>query len=157
MPEMGLQDVASGGGIAALGLASDQRVGFTRRDTEIEDQVLTRQAVDGILEVLNPPKKFGALLGRGASHLMGKIGADIAVHEHHFAFAQRRLELRLGLETVASVEQGGEARVDALQWAEVAIEEFADHLAEPGIVLRETGGINGKPAGSQRMFQKIRL
>ena len=104
MPQVDLLDVVLGGGVAALGLAGDQRLRFARRDAEIEDQVFARQTVDGILEMFNPSNKFRALLSGSSGDLMRKIGTDIAIHEDHFAFVQRRLELRFGLEAVAGIQ-----------------------------------------------------
>ena len=62
------------------------------------------------------------------------------------AVVQRRFQLRLGFETVAGIEQRRKMRVDIFERAEIAVQELADHLAEPGIVLGKTGGIDGVAA-----------
>jgi hypothetical protein len=48
-------------------------------------------------------------------------------------------------------------RVDGFEGAEIAVEELADHFAEPGIVLRETGGIDGMAGCGQGLFEEIDL
>lgn len=47
--------------------------------------------------------------------------------------------------------------VNGFERAEIAVEELADHLAEPGIVLGEAGGINDVAAGNKRFFKEIDL
>ncbi len=62
------------------------------------------------------------------------------------AVVQGGFEFRLGFEAVAGIEQRREVRVNAFERAEIAIQKLADHLAKPGIVLREAGGIDGVAA-----------
>lgn len=48
-------------------------------------------------------------------------------------------------------------RVDGIKRAEFAVEELADHFAEPGIVLREAGRVDGVAAGGERFFKEFDL
>src|SRR6266478_3813383 len=124
---------------------------------KIEDEILARQVVDAVLEMLDPPLKFGAFFGNDASSLMREIGADVAVDEHDFALVEGRLDLGLGFEAVAGIEQRGEMRVHGFERAERAVEELADHSAEPGIVLRKAGGVNAIAAGHKHTREQIEL
>jgi hypothetical protein len=73
------------------------------------------------------------------------------------AVVEGRLEFRLGFEAVAGIEKGGEVGVDAFERAEIAIQELADHLTEPGIVLRKAGGIDGVAASLEGKRQEFDL
>ncbi len=94
----------------------------------------------------------GRSAGAGACGLMSQIRADIAIGENDFALVQRGFQAEFGFEAIAGIEQGAEVRVDGFERAKIAVEELADHFAEPGIVLGEAGGINGMAAGVQGFF-----
>jgi hypothetical protein len=66
-----------------------------------------------------------------ACGLVCEVGADVAVHKHNLAVVQGGFEFRLGFKAVAGIEQGGKVRIDAFQRAKIAVQELADHFAEP--------------------------
>jgi PLP dependent protein len=107
--------------------------------------------------MLDPGEEFGAAPGRGAGGLVREIRTDVPVGEHDLPCAQRGFQLRPSFEAVARVEQGSEMRIDAFKRTEFAIEELANHPAEPRIVLRESGGINGIAAQPERLGQQLDL
>src|SRR5882724_7632709 len=107
--------------------------------------------------MLDPGEKFTALAGRRARCLVREIGSDVAVGEDDLAGLESGLEFGLGLEAVTGVEQGGEVRINGLEGAEFAIEEATDHAAEPRIVLREAGGIDGVSAQVERLGEQVDL
>ena len=101
--------------------------------------------------------KAGRSAALDAGGLMGQIRADVAVGEDDFALVQGGFEAELGFEAIAGVKQGAEVRVDGFERAKIAVEELADHFAEPGIVLGETGRIDGMAAGGQGFLEQIDL
>jgi hypothetical protein len=48
-------------------------------------------------------------------------------------------------------------RVNRFESAKIAVQELADHFAEPGIILGESGGINGMAIGDQSFLQQFDL
>jgi len=48
-------------------------------------------------------------------------------------------------------------RIDAFQRAKFTVQKLADHLAEPGIVLRKAGRINGVALRAQGVSQEFDL
>jgi hypothetical protein len=88
---------------------------------------------------------------------MSEIRTDVAVGEHDFSQVQSGFQAEFGFEAIASVEQGAEVRVNGFEGAKIAVEELSDHFAEPGVVLGETGGVDGVPAGQQSFLQQIDL
>jgi hypothetical protein len=80
-----------------------------------------------------------------------------SVGEHDFAQFQGCLQAEFGFEAIACIEQRAEVRVNRFQRAEIAVQELADHFAEPGIVLRETGGKNGVAGRDQGFFKQFDL
>ena len=88
---------------------------------------------------------------------MSKVGADIAVHKNNLAVVQSGFEFRLGFEAVAGIEQRSELRIDAFERAEIAVEELADHFAEPGVVLWKAGGKDGVAARLEAERQEFDL
>src|SRR6267378_6356100 len=134
-------------GVAAFRFVCDGLLGLGWGDAEIEDEVLTRQAVNAVFEMLDPATKVGALVRRGARGLVREIGADVAVDESDFALVEGGFDFGLGLEAVASVKERGEMGVDGFERAELAVEKLAYHFAEPGIVLREARRVDVIAAG----------
>jgi pyridoxal phosphate enzyme (YggS family) len=135
----------------------DQGLRMKRRYAEIQDERLSREAVNTVLEMLDPGEEFGSALGRGAGGLVCEIRTDVPVGEHDLACVQRSFKLGFSFEAITRVEQGSEMRIDAFKRAEFAIEELADHAAEPGIVLRKSGGINRIAAQRERLGEQIDL
>lgn len=107
--------------------------------------------------MFDPAEELGALFGGGACDLMRKIGGDVAVDENDAAFVEHGFETRFGFEPVTGVKKSGEVGIDGLKWAVVAIQEFADHTAEPGIVLREASRIDGVCFRGKGMFENLSL
>ena len=62
-----------------------------------------------------------------------------------------------GFEAIASIQKCGEARIDRIERAEFAIEELADHLAEPRIVVGKTGRVNLSAACAQGFVEQVEL
>ena len=48
-------------------------------------------------------------------------------------------------------------RIDAFERTKFAIQELTGHFTEPGVVLRETRGINGIASGAQDLRQQFDL
>jgi len=155
--EAGFLQVFLSGGITPGSLERDQALSLVRGHTEIEDEVFARQAIDVVFEMLDPGEEFGTLCRRNARGLVRQVGADVAVNNDNLAVVQRGFQLELGFETVAGIEQGREMGVDAFERAEISVQKLADHLAEPGIVLRETRGIDGMAAGFKSEGQEFDL
>lgn len=107
--------------------------------------------------MLDPAHEFCAFFGGGAGHLMGKVGADVAVDEDDLSFIESGFDAGLGFKAIAGVKHRGEARIESLQRAEVAVQKFANHSAEPRIVLRKTGSVDGETGGGESVFEKFRL
>lgn len=157
MAKAGFQDVALVGGVGAGGLAGDEILRFTRRKLEIKNESFAGQIVNVVFEMLDPCHKCGTTVGGRPRGLVGEIRTDVAIGENDFAIVECFFEARLGLETIAGVEQRGEMRVDGFEGPEVAIEELADHFAEPGVVLRKADGIHGVALSDERFFEKAGL
>ncbi len=68
---------------------------------------------------------------RDASGLVGEIGAHVAIGENNLAVVQCGFEFRLGFKAIAGIEQGSEVGIDPFQRTKIAIQELADHFAEP--------------------------
>ena len=94
-----------------------------------------------------------AVGGRGARGLMCEIRADVSIGEYDFALVQGGIQAELGFEAIARIEQCTEVRVNRFERAKIAVEELPNHLAEPRIVLWETGRKDGVPAVDQSLFQ----
>src|SRR5882724_316521 len=107
--------------------------------------------------MLDPGEKFGALLGWSPGRLVRQIGSDVAVGEDDSAGLESGLEFGLGLKAITGVEQRREMRVDGFERSHFAIEEATDHAAEPGIVLREAGGIDGVATQVERLGEQVDL
>jgi len=153
----GFEQIFLGGGVAARRFAFNEPLRFLRGNPKVEDEAFAGKAVDAVLEMLDPLQKFGAL-GRGdARGLVSEVGTDVAVHQNNLAVVQGGFQSRLGFEAVTGIEQGSEVGVDSFERAEVAIEELADHFAEPGIILREAGGIDGVAASLEGKRQEFDL
>ena len=88
---------------------------------------------------------------------MGQVGADVAVDQDDLTFVQSGFNFRLGFEAVTGIEQRGEMGVDSFKGAEFAIEKLADHFAEPGIVLRESSGVDAAPASLEYLCEQVEL
>jgi PLP dependent protein len=96
--------------------------------------------------MLDPATKLVTFFRNDARGLMREIGADVAVDEDNFAVVEGCFNLGLGLEAVASIEQRSEMRIHGFERAEFAIEKLPDHFAEPGVILRKSGGMDAVPA-----------
>ena len=144
-------------GVAAGGFARYELLGLARRDAEIEHQRFSRQIVNVVFEMLDPGDEGRAIGGAGACGLMSEIRTDVAVGEHDFALVQSCFKAELGFEAIARIKQRAKVRVDRFERAKIAVEELADHFAEPGIVLGETGRINGIAVSVQGFLQKLDL
>ena len=140
-------------GIAAGGFAGDEFLRLARRDPEIEHQRFSREIVNVVFEMFDPGDESWTVCGIGACGLMGEIRADVAVGEDNFALVQGGFEAELGFEPIAGVEQGAEMWINGFERTKIAIEELADHFAEPGIVLGEAGGIDSMVIGDQGFLQ----
>jgi len=143
--------------VAAGGLARHELLGLTRRDAEIEHQRFSRQIVNVVFEMLDPGDESRTVGGAGACGLMSEIRTDVAVSENDFALVQGGFEAELGFEAITGIKKGAEVRVDCFERAKIAVEELADHFAEPRIVLGETCRIDGMAAGVQSFLQQIDL
>src|SRR5258708_17798288 len=146
MAQAGFQKILFCAGIAALRFERDQFLGLERRNAQVQDEVFSWKVVDVVLEVLDPSSKVVALFWCDARGLMGQIGADVAVDQNDFAFVEGCLDLWLGLEAIAGIEQGSEMWIHSFERAQLAIEKLADHFAEPGIVLRKSSRVNAMTA-----------
>src|SRR5208282_817162 len=143
--------------IATGGFARHELLRLYGRNTEIEYERFSRKIVDVVFQMLDPLDESGAVRGGYPRGLVSKIRTDITIGQNDFALVQSRFQAKLSFEAVARVEQGAEVRVHRFERAEVAVQELADHFAEPGIVLRESGGRNRMAIGVQGFFQKIDL
>jgi len=144
-------------GITAGGFARHELLGLARRDSEIEHQRFSRQIVNVVFQMLDPRDERRAVGGGGAGSLVGEIRADVAVSKNDLALVQGRFQAELGFEAIASVEQRAKVRVNRLESAKIAVQELADHFSEPGIVLGETGRIDGMAIGLQGFFEQLDL
>src|SRR5690242_9177706 len=88
---------------------------------------------------------------------MGKIRADVAVHQNNLAVAQGCFQLNICLEAISCIKQRAEMRIDIFQRTQVSIQELPNHLAKPRIVLRETRLINRMAPGAQGLGQQFDL
>jgi hypothetical protein len=143
--------------VTASGFARDEFLGLAGRDTEIEHHRFSRQIVDVVFQMLDPGDESRPIRSRCTGGLMGEIRTDVAVGQHDFAHFQSCFQAEFGFEAIARIEQCAEVRVNRFQRAKVAVQELADHFAEPGIVLRETGGKNGMAGRDQGFFEQIDL
>jgi len=132
------QDVMGGVGVGSRGFFRDQRLSLERRDAKIKDNIFFGKTVDVVFEMLNPVSEFGAVIRSGAGYLVGKVGTDIAVGDDDFTFFESGDDWAFTFKAVTGIEQGGE--VGVLVGSKLSIEKLADHFAEPGVVLRKTGG-----------------
>ena len=127
-------------------------------DAEIDHAIFARKAVDFVFEVANPVGELSARLRRhDAGGLVREVGADVAIDEDDLAFGERGFDFAFGFEAIAGVEQSGEMRIDGFERAEFAVEKLADHFAEPGVVLRESGGVDADAGIVERGRQQIEL
>ena len=62
-----------------------------------------------------------------------------------------------GFEAITSIQKRGEARIDVIERTKFAIEELADHLAEPRIVVGKSGGLNRNAACGQGFVEQVEL
>ena len=107
--------------------------------------------------MLDPGHEFGALFRGGPRDLVREVGGDVAVGEDDFALVQGGFEAEFGFEAIAGIEERAEVRINGFERAKIAVEELADHFAEPGIVLGETCGIDGMAIGDQGFFEQVDL
>jgi hypothetical protein len=107
--------------------------------------------------MLNPAQELGAFFGGGASDLVRHVGSHVAIDENYPALIEDAFDSGLGFKAIAGIKKRRKMGIDFRKRAEVAIQEFADHAAEPGIVLRETRGIYGKTLSGKGMLEKLGL
>ena len=135
MRQIGFLQVTPRLGVVARALLADQAVRLGHRHAQIDDEILGRQRVNFVFELLQPRQKFGALLARHARALVRQIRCDVAVGKHHFARRERGLDRGLRFQPVAGVEQRGKVRVHGGERAKFAIQKLRHELAEKaGIV-----------------------
>lgn len=157
MAEAGFLQIVLGGSVAAFRFLADKGLSLERREAQVKNQRFAGQTVNAIFEMLDPRLKRGALRGGRSGDLMSEIGADVAVGKHDLAAMERGFDAGLGFEAVPGVEKRGEMRINAFERAELAIEKTADHFAEPGVILRESGGVGGITARGQGLGKQIDL
>ena len=157
MADAGLKDVVSGIRVGAGGLLGNERLCLLRSYAEVKHQILFGEAVDPVLEVLDPRTELSTLFGGTTSCLVRKVGADVAIGEDDLAAVESSDDGTFVLEAVAGVEQGSEVRVNRVYGTEVTIEELASHLAEPGAVLREAGGEDAMASGLESLRKQANL
>ena len=153
----GFQNILFVFGVAAGGFARDEFLRLARRDSEVEHQRFARQIINVVFQMLDPGNEALAVCGRDEGSLMGEIRADVAVGEDDFALVQGGFEAEFGFEAIAGIEERAEVRINGFERAKIAVEELADHFAEPGIVLGETCGIDGMAIGDQGFFEQVDL
>ncbi len=157
MAEARFLQIMLGGSVRALGFAPDESLRIARRKTQVEDQRFSRQTVDTIFEMFDPCLEGGALGSRDSCGLMGEVGADIAVGQDHLAAVEGRFDLGFGFQTISGIEKRSEVWINAFERPELAIEKAADHFPKPGVVLRETGGVDGIAASREGFGKQFHL
>src|SRR5260370_39193956 len=75
--ETGLLQVFLRRSVPASRFARDQPLGFQGWNAQVKDEALAREAVNGVLEMLDPFQECGTLRGRDASGLVGEIGGHV--------------------------------------------------------------------------------
>src|SRR3981189_1026165 len=73
MGYVGFLNIMSMRSVGARGLQADQAKRLWRGDAQIHNQVLDRQAIDAVLDMLQPREKFVAFAGRDALRLVRQI------------------------------------------------------------------------------------
>src|SRR5215467_1369278 len=124
---------------------------------KVEHQIFLRQSVDAVFQMLDPCAELGALFRSAACGLVRQIGGDVAVGENDLAALEGLDNGPFVLEAIAGVEQRSKVWIDRVDGAEIAVQELADHLAEPGIVLRESGREHAVPSGLESLRKKANL
>src|SRR5579864_7028334 len=155
--QAGLQEVAFGAGVTSRRLLRHEFLRFARRHAQVQYQVLARQLINSVFQMLDPLPELFTHLGFRASRLVREIGADVAVDENDFTSLQCHLEFALGLKAVACIEQRGEMRVDTLERAQLTVQKLPHHFAEPRVVLREGCRIDRSAAGTEDFGQQFQL
>ena len=157
MAEAGFLDVCFFDSVGAGGFAADEDLCLARVDLEIQDHRLARKLVNVVFEVFDPGDERLALCGWNTRGLVRQIRGNIAVGQDDSALGESGLEFGFCFEAIAGIKQGSEVWVDGLESTEVAVEELADHSAEPIVVLRKTGGVNGLAGGDEGFFEEFNL
>jgi hypothetical protein len=132
-------------------------LGLGRGHAQVDHVVFARETVNGILEMFEPGDEFVAPIGRNARGLVSEIGRDVTVGEDHLALIEGRGKLLPGFEAIARIQKCREARIDLIERAKFAIEELADHLAEPRIVVGKASGVNLSAACGQGFLEQVEL
>src|SRR5581483_2764603 len=127
---------------------------FLRRYAQINHKVLSRQAIDAVLQMFDPTQEVRPLLGGRARRLMRQIRGDVTVGQNHAPLAEGLGKSRLRLEPVSRVKQRSKVRVHAFQRAEIAVQKLSDHSTEPGIVLRKADGMDRISPRGEFVFQQ---
>ncbi len=143
--------------VTAGGLTSNELLGLAGWDSQIEHQRFAGEIVYVVFQMFDPVDESRTIFGAYARGLVREIRADVAVDEDDLALVQGGFQAELRFEAVACVQQGAEVRVYGFERAKIAVEELADHFAEPGVVLRESGGIDGMAAGGESFFEQVHL
>lgn len=146
MGQIRLLQVALARRVLSRRFLSDQALRLSSGHAEINHQVLARQAVDFVFELLQPMKERSALSHRHAGALVREIRADIAVGEEDLAGGECRFHFGLGFEAIASIEQRGKVGIDRRKGPKLAVQELRDHSAEETFVAGKTDARTGNSA-----------
>jgi len=105
--------------------------------------------------MLDPGAKLFAFLGGTASGLVRQVGGNVAIGDDDLPLFECGDDRSFAFKAITGVKQRREVRV--MVRAEVAIQKLADHLAEPGVVLREAGRQDLEATGFESLRQKADL
>lgn len=138
-------------------LFADHAVGCANRDAKIDDQILSRQSINVIFKLLQPPQEPSTLLSAHAGSLMRQVRANVAVGKKNFAGRKLCFHLRLRFEAVAGIEKGRKMRIDVDELAKVAVQELRDQFAEEPIVPRKAEARVRDSVGLKRASEQFDL
>src|ERR1700730_16889664 len=103
MLQAGFEKIAFGARVAARRFLLHEFLCFARRHAQVHNDVLARQFVNVVFQVLNPLAELRTPFKCSSGGLMREIGTDVAVDENDFAFGQGCFEPGFSLEAVACV------------------------------------------------------
>src|ERR1700730_16073481 len=124
---------------------------------QIDDQVLDRQAVDSVFDMLEPRKKLVALLGRNTFRLVREIRGNVAIGEDDLSRGQSRFDFAFCLEAVPGINQCGQVRVNCFERTEITVKIAAREFAKSGFVARESDALDREIARFKAMRKQIKL
>src|SRR6267143_5926272 len=143
--------------VGARGFQADEAKRLWRGDAQIHNQVLDWQAIDAVLDILQPGEKFVAFVGRDAFRLVRQIRANVPVGENNFSRGQSRFDLAFCFKPVTGVKDGRELRVHGFERAEITVEIAPGEFAEGRIIARESDAHDGSSPRLKRMREQIQL